>query len=1248
MSNSIKASQLGIQRIDHARRRKGWNKTSERWCTQSFTSKATLKRFWAGQAIRKDTFMAICNAVGLDWQEVVELDDIQGDRQAEQHIDESPVSQEAYQDWGSAPDPRVFYGRTEQVATLQQWLIHDECRLVTVLGMGGIGKTTLAIKMAHLLHDQFDFVIWRSLRNAPLIEEILIDWIQCLSRQQEGKLPTYLDGKILRLIHYLRTSRCLLVLDNAESILQGGDRTNRYRSGYEGYGDLFKCIGETAHRSCLMLTSRELPKGLSVLAGDRLPTRCLPLSGMPLAAGKDLLTATGITAELERDWSTLTQNYGGNPLALKIVATAIQEQFDSNISEFLKFSNQQTYLLDDIYELLEQQFLRLTPLEQSIMYWLAINREPTTLLELQADFVRPIVASELLQGLASLQRRSLVERIANSETFPQQPLFTQQPVVMEYMTNRLITTLSDEIITLTPALFARHPLIKARAKNYIRKSQISFILKPLINHVIDRLGTLPEFVDRLNQILNKLRIETATVCDGKGDRITLSTQDYVTDPSADVTAEPSPLLTQLAPIPSYAGGNILNLLRQLQVNLKGYDFSGLAVWQANCHDLSLHHVNFAGADLADSMFTECLGNILSAAFGPIFINPICSPPQEQCVSEDENDVFPQGVDKLLATCDTDCNVRLWQIMTGQLQMVCQGHTNWVRAVVFSPDGQTLASASADQTVKVWDVNNGQCVQTFRGHLGEVFSVAFSPCGKSLISSSGDRTIKVWDIQTGQCLKTFTGHTNWIRSIAFSDDGQTVASGSDDHTIKLWDTQTGHCIQTLTGHESAVRSVAFSPSGHLLASGSGDQTIKLWQVKKGICLHTYLGHRDGIYSVAFNPNSHMLVSGSGDHTVRIWDVRTHDCVKTLQGHTNQIVSTAFCPLGAWVICVSLDQTVRLWDWQTGQCIRAWFGKTDWAFPVAFGAKGKILATGSCDRTIKLWDVKTNQCFKRLQGHTDMIYAVAFSPDGDYLASGSTDQTVRIWDIHTGQCCRILRGHTDWLFSVAFSPDGETLATGSADCTVKLWNWQQEQCLNTLKGHTQKLFSVAFSPDGKTVASASTDKTIRLWNIHTGQCLNVLTGHRDRVYSVAFSPDGSTLASSSTDQTIRLWDYVTGQCIQSLEGHTNWVFSVAFSPDGRTLASGSHDHTVRVWDVNTGHCRHICSGHTHLVSSVAFNPDGTSIVSGSQDQSARLWNPDTGEELMLLRSDRLYEGMNIKGTTGLTQAQKNTIKALGAVE
>jgi WD40 repeat protein len=74
----------------------------------------------------------------------------------------------------------------------------------------------------------------------------------------------------------------------------------------------------------------------------------------------------------------------------------------------------------------------------------------------------------------------------------------------------------------------------------------------------------------------------------------------------------------------------------------------------------------------------------------------------------------------------------------------------------------------------------------------------------------------------------------------------------------------------------------------------------------------------------------------------------------------------------------------------------------------------------------------------------------------------------------------------------------------------------------------------------------------------------------------------------------------------------------------------------------------TGHTREVFSVAVSPDGQTLASGSADQTARLWDVNTGECLKILKTPGLYEGMNITGVTGLTEAQKATLKAFGAVE
>jgi hypothetical protein len=239
--------------------------------------------------------------------------------------------------------------------------------------MGGMGKTALAVKIAQQVQSQFDFLIWRSLRNAPPIEDILIQWIQVLSEQQETAIPSTLEDKIICLLHYLRTSRCLLILDNFEPILQSGDLRGRYRDGYEGYGQLLRSIGDTSHQSCLIVTSREKPIGLAIKEGKTLPVRSLQLTGLQDTDAKQIFDAKGDFIGSETEWHSLISHYAGNPLALMMVATGIEYFLDGHISQFVSTFNQSLFGFEDIRDLLSQQFDRLSDLEKAVMYWLATN-----------------------------------------------------------------------------------------------------------------------------------------------------------------------------------------------------------------------------------------------------------------------------------------------------------------------------------------------------------------------------------------------------------------------------------------------------------------------------------------------------------------------------------------------------------------------------------------------------------------------------------------------------------------------------------------------------------------------------------------------------------------------------------------------------------------------------------------------------------------------------------------------------------
>jgi WD40 repeat protein len=1102
-------------------------------------------------------------------------------------------------DWGEAVDVSIFYGRQEELATLERWIVQDHCRLVMLLGMGGIGKTALSVKLAEQIQDQFESLIWRSLRNAPPLKELLSELILFLSNQQETNLPETVDAQVSRLIHYLRSCRCLLVLDNVEAILHSGECAGHYRAGYEGYGELIRRVGEERHQSCLVLTGRERPRELASLEGNTLPVRLFQLTGLREPEAAEILNVKGLLGAAE-ETRQLIACYRGNPLALKIVATSIRELFEGDISEFLA---QGTAVFNGIRNLLDQQFNRLSELERQIMYWLAINREPVSVAELQADIVPPVSTPKLLEALESLRGRTLVERAAPTLVERSTVGFTQQPVVMEYVADQFIEQISEEIKTGEVRLFRSHALLKAQTKDYVRETQVRLILKPVIDQLLCTLRSRRNIENQLTQIVS-------------------------------MQQKKSPLE------PGYVAGNVLNLLCELQADLSNRDFSHLTVWQAYLQGVNLHLANFSHSDLAKSVFAETLDNVFTVAFSP------------------------DG--RLLATGDAEGVIRLWRVTDGKPLFVCKGHMSWVWSVTFSPDGQTLASGSNDQTLKLWEVSTGECHQTLQGHTGLIFSVAFSPDGQTLASGSSDRTIKLWDVRTGQRYQTLQGHAGYVRSVAFSPDGYTLASGSWDKRVRLWDVTTGQCLKTLRGHTNPVESVGFGSNGQTLASGSQDQTVRLWEVSTGQCYQTLQGHTAPVLSIAFNPYGTILASGSSDYTVKLWDVRVSKCLKTLPGHTNRIWSVAFSPKGHTLASGGEDQRVKLWEVTTGQCLKTLRGHTTSVFSITFSPDGSILASGAEDQRLRLWNIRTGQCYKTWHGHTTRVLSVTFSPNGQLLASSSSDGTVKLWNSSTGQCLKTLQGHTAWVWSIAFSPDECTLASGSLDQTIKLWDASTGECLNTLRD-LKGVWCVAFSPNGHTLASGGEDHTVKLWDIRTGQCLKTL-GHTNTVISIAFSPDGSLLASGSVDQTVKLWDIRTGQCLKSLQGHTELVWSVAFSPDGSTLASSSFDRTVRLWNVTTGQCLKTLQEHTSGVSSVAFNPIGINVTSdvsthseagwpqenhpllasSSLDETIKFWDVKTGECLKTLRAERPCEDMNITGATGLTEAQKATLKVLGAVE
>ncbi|QDL11604.1 hypothetical protein DP113_30355 [Brasilonema octagenarum UFV-E1] len=323
-------------------------------------------------------------------------------------------------DWGEAPEVSVFHGRNTELETLNRWIVSDRCRVVAIIGMAGIGKTTIAVRIAEQIQDEFEYLVWRALPDKPPpLSEILLNIISFLSDEQSTDSSNNVDDLISKLLKVLRQHRVLLILDNWETVL-GGDGAGRYQPGYEKYGELLQRIAQQNHKSCLVLTSQERPETLTSCEGTTVKLR--KLEGLDEVAATEIFRTENLKFAAE-DATRLINMYRGNPLALIHISKMIQELFDGSVTEFLRINT--IVVPPPIEMLLRQRLERLPEWEKEILCCLASEA-----IWLDSDTVRSRMSSEIstgefLQQLYSLCQRSFIEKCKQDGKV----LFTLQPVV---------------------------------------------------------------------------------------------------------------------------------------------------------------------------------------------------------------------------------------------------------------------------------------------------------------------------------------------------------------------------------------------------------------------------------------------------------------------------------------------------------------------------------------------------------------------------------------------------------------------------------------------------------------------------------------------------------------------------------------------------------------------------------------------------------------------------------------------------
>jgi hypothetical protein len=322
----------------------------------------------------------------------------------------SPV----FHDLTIAPKITYFYDRTIELNTLSHWLIDQNTRLISVLGLSGIGKTTLVKQFVDLNLQHFDIIIWKNLKLSLSLDSILTE---ILTRINPDSVLA--DNKLTQILNLFRDQKCLIILDDVQELFIKEKLAGQYKSEYRDYQTFLTMITETEHKSSLILISQEKCQEMISLDEELYPVQCLELEGLDSI---EILKNYGL--QDQESWSTLIQLYDGNPVCLKDIAGLIKKIFSGKVSEFLKENS--LILTESIQSRLSQLFERLSPIEQQIIIELSQDNHPVSREDLRERL--SLSSMDLINGLDSLMRRYLIKIIESDQV-----LFGLSFIIREYI-----------------------------------------------------------------------------------------------------------------------------------------------------------------------------------------------------------------------------------------------------------------------------------------------------------------------------------------------------------------------------------------------------------------------------------------------------------------------------------------------------------------------------------------------------------------------------------------------------------------------------------------------------------------------------------------------------------------------------------------------------------------------------------------------------------------------------------------------
>ena len=559
-------------------------------------------------------------------------------------------------------------------------------------------------------------------------------------------------------------------------------------------------------------------------------------------------------------------------------------------------------------------------------------------------------------------------------------------------------------------------------------------------------------------------------------------------------------------------------------------------------------------------------------------------------------VFTPG-GKCLISAGDDKTIRIWSLDTGRSERTLRGEIalgskGAVHALAISPDGRWLAAAgdmeiggpgrAGQQAIRIWNLMTGDIDELLVGHTGIVRALAFSPDGRQLASGGTDKVAMVWDFEARRLLRRLEKHTDTIIGVAFTLDGQRMVTASHDTTLQLWSASNGRAIETLDEHEGPLSAVVMLERGGVIVSASRDGAIMIWNGQTGAFTRT-------LVELDFSPGA-LAAVGDGREIVvtcgercrqqfeqRVIRVSDGATVSRFSGHDGFVVAAASHPSAGIATGGGSGNEIHVWNGRNGRKSKtlAGLGRTVWA--TGFAADSRRLA----------WSHTYERESHLVRGPLEVAFALP--TDGGRLEQpvtlGSGDRSgfvqardrVGEWSlVHgaagDGSVARRLGGGGPGGGGGGGrgSGPGSASATSAGPQAAVLQIRRGDETVGRIRspgvGTAHRTYSFAGRDDE--VVTGGDNGRLSAHKLD-GAELRAYVGHTSTVWTETPSPDMRLLVSGGADQTVRLWNRETGELVVSIFRGSNGEW-VAWTPQGYYAGSPGAGELVG-WQVDRGPAR-----------------------------------------------------------------------------